>query len=149
MGSGTPARRVSTGAVVSCSSLDLGQTARFTCAKKEYSAYTGPIPLDRVRRANKDAFATKGEQELFHSGIGKISWLVHSMHANLAFRLIDRQRRANDVELCVRDLMAYNKLASDAKAEAVGIRFRHINLSQAVILVIGDSSFTKVGRKLT
>lgn len=35
----------------------------------------------------------------------------------ISFRLVEFQNRANDADVCVRDLMAYVKLASDANAD--------------------------------
>lgn len=70
------------------------------------------------------------------------------MRMDIAFRLVDLQNRANGTELCARDLVAYNNLAS-AKAQVVEIRFRRIGLGQAVILAIGGSSFANTGKKRT
>lgn len=42
--------------------------------------------------------------------------------------------------------MAYNKLASDARAEMLENCFRNIELRQAVILAIGESSFASAGK---
>lgn len=64
------------------------------------------------------------------SGNGKISRLARSMRVDQAFRLVGIQSRANDTELCARDMMAYNKLASDAMADVVEIRVRNIDQGQ-------------------
>lgn len=83
----------------------------------EDSASIEPIPLDKERRANKEALATKEERELFDSGNGKISWLVRRTRMDIVFHLFGQQDRANDAELCVRALIAYDKLASVPEPE--------------------------------
>lgn len=71
-------------------------------------------------RADKGALATKEGRELLGSGTGKLSCLVRSVHMGLAFRLVDLQYSAT-VELCAHDLIACNKLASDAVGWVVNI----------------------------
>ena len=117
--------------------------------QRDYAASIEPITLTAERRRHKDAPATPREREELRTGNGKISWLVRSSRMDLAFRLAESQTRANDSELKVKDLIAFNKIVSDAKAATVEIIFRRINLDNATIIAIGDASFGNIGKNKT
>ena len=68
---------------------------------------------------------------------------------DLGFRLAESQTRASDPELAVKDIMAFNKMVTDAKAENVEIAFQKIDMQNAVVLAVGDSSFANVGKNKT
>ena len=82
-----------------------------------------PIPISKERRLNKDARATPSEREALQSGNGKLAWLVRSSRMDLAFRLVESQTRAQDTDLSVKDLLAYNKVVRDAKTDSIEFTF--------------------------
>jgi len=102
-----------------------------------------------MRRKQKDSKITAEERQLLHSGNGQIQWLVKSTRMDLAFQLAESQARAHDEAATVQDLLDFNKMVSDAKTDEVTITFKKIDLSQAVIVAIGDSSFANVGKSKT
>ena len=86
---------------------------------------------------------------MLHSGNGQIQWLVKSTRMDLAFQLAESQARAHDEAATVQDLLDFNKMVSDAKTDEVTLTFKKIDLSEAVIVAIGDSSFANVGKSKT
>ncbi|CAK0806782.1 unnamed protein product [Prorocentrum cordatum] len=119
------------------------------CSQREYTESIGKIPISAERRRNKEAKATAEERALLHSGNGQIQWLVRSTRMDLAFRLVESQTRAHDSDLKVQDLLDFNKLVSDAKTDHVDITFQKINMDDAIVVAIGDSSHGNVGKTKT
>ena len=78
------------------------------CGQNEYVESLMPIHISKERRLNKGARATPSEREALQSGNGKLAWLVRSSRMDLAFRLVESQTRAQDTDLSVKDLLAYN-----------------------------------------
>ena len=73
--------------------------------------------------------------------------MVKSTRMDLAFQLAESQARAHDEAATVQDLLDFNKMVSDAKTDEVSMTFKTIDLSEAVIVAIGDSSFAKRGQE--
>ena len=119
------------------------------CGQKQYTASIEKIPVNNMRRNQKDSKITAEERQLLHSGNGQIQWLVKSTRMDLAFQLAEPQARAHDEGATVQDLLDFNKMVSDAKTDEVTITFKKIDLSEAVIVAIGDSSFANVGKSKT
>ncbi|CAK0825490.1 unnamed protein product [Prorocentrum cordatum] len=120
-----------------------------TCSQKEYTESIEKIPISSERRKDKEAKATAEERAMLHSGNGQIQWLVRSTRMDLAFRLVESQARAHDSDLKVQDLLDFNKLVSDAKTDHVDITFQKINIDDAIVVAVGDSSHGNVGKTKT
>ena len=68
---------------------------------------------------------------------------------DLAFRLVESQTRAQDTDLSVKDLLAYNKIVRDAKTDSIEFTFWPMDILKGVLLAFGDSSFANVGKNRT
>ena len=119
------------------------------CGQNEYVESLMPIHISQERRLNKDARATPGEREALQTGNGKLAWLVRSSRMDLAFRLVESQTRAQDTDLSVKDLLAYNKIVRDAKTDSIEFTFWPMDILKGVLLAFGDSSFAHVGKNRT
>ncbi|CAK0903395.1 unnamed protein product, partial [Prorocentrum cordatum] len=120
-----------------------------TCSQREYTESIEKIPISNERRKDKEARATPEERAMLHSGNGQIQWLVRSTRVDLAFRLVQSQARARDSDLRVQDLLDFNKPVSDAKTDHVDITFQKINIDDAIVVAVGDSSRGNVGKTKT
>ena len=119
------------------------------CGQNEYVESLMPITISKERRLNKDARATPSEREALQSGNGKLAWLVRSSRMDLAFRLVESQARAQDTDLSVKDLLAYNKVVLDAKTDSIEFTFWPMDILKVALLAFGDSSFANVGKNRT
>ncbi|CAK0847357.1 unnamed protein product [Prorocentrum cordatum] len=117
------------------------------CSQREYTESIEKIPISNERRKDKEAKATPEERAMLHSGNGQIQWLVRSTRMDLAFRLVGSQARAHDSDLKVQ--LDFNKLVSDAKTDHVDITFKKINIDDAIVVAVGDSSHGNVGKTKT
>ncbi|CAK0808101.1 unnamed protein product [Prorocentrum cordatum] len=120
-----------------------------TCSQREYTESIEKIPISNERRKDKEAKATPEERAMLHIGNGQIKWLMRSTRMDLAFRLVESQARAHDSDLKVQDLLDFNKLVSDAKTDHVNITFQKINIDDAIVVAVGDSSHGNVGKTKT
>ncbi|CAK0827876.1 unnamed protein product, partial [Prorocentrum cordatum] len=107
--------------------LKQGDDGTITCSQREYTESIEKIPISNERRKDKEAKATPEERAMLHSGNGKIQWL----------------------DLKVQDLLDFNKLVSDAKTDHVDITFQKINIDDAIVVAVGDSSHGNVGKTKT
>lgn len=112
------------------STIAVASCLMVTCAQTEYSASIETTPMDH------------GSKTFY---VLELVTTPGNVCTTLACRLVDLQNRANDIQSCVCGLMTHATLAS-AEGEAAEIRFRHIDLGQAVILAIGGSSVAHAGK---
>ncbi|CAK0884198.1 unnamed protein product, partial [Prorocentrum cordatum] len=105
-----------------------------TCSQREDTESIEDIPISNERRKDKEAKATPEERAMLHSGNGQIQWLVRSTRSGPA----GLQLGFNS-----------NKLVSDAKTDHVDIIFQNINIDDAIVVAVGDSSHGNVGKTKT
>ncbi|CAK0904441.1 unnamed protein product [Prorocentrum cordatum] len=120
-----------------------------TCSQREYTESIENIPISNERRKDMEAQATPEERAMLHSGNGQIQWLMRSTCMDLVFRLVESQARAHDSDLKVQDLLDFNRLVSDAKTDHVDITSQNINIDDAIVVAVGDSSHGNVGKTKT
>ena len=118
-------------------------------SQRNYALSLEPIALTKDRKRTPTVTVTPKEWAELRSGGPKMAWLVRGTRPDLAFRTALIQQTVNDPELTVQAILDYNKLVEDAKKHHQEVVFYPIDLSQAVVLAIGDASFMNVGRDKT
>lgn len=89
------------------------------------------------------------ERAELYSGNGKLAWLVRPSRMGLAFGRVESQTRAQDRDLCIIDMLMFNKIVTGAKTDNTDITFWPIDLQKGALLAFGGPSFATVGENRT